>query len=113
MMKHEQATPEMAEAMAKRVDIDLTFTIIPKKNGDFILAEIKTDKKTNTQYCSTLAAFQTKFGLASEFIHRFVDRAIWAKRVTSAAAMRNEYNRATDLVFAAIVKITQQGVING
>jgi len=113
MMKHEEATPEMADAMLNRVDIDLAFTIIPKKNGDLILAEIKTDKETRTQYCSTLAVFQMRFSLATEFINRCVDRAIWAKKISSAASMRNEYNRAADLVFAALVKLQQMEVTNG
>lgn len=113
MMKHEEITPEMAEAMAKRIDIDLAFTIIPKKNGDLILAEIKTDKETRTQYCSTLAVFQLRFSLAAEFINRWVDRAIWAKKITSAALMRNEYNHAADLVFAALVKLQQPEVSHG
>jgi len=113
MMKHEEATPEMAEAMAKRVDIDLAFTIIPKKNGDLILAEIKTDKETRTQYCSTLAVFQMRISLAAEYINLSAARAIWLKKVTSAASMRNEYNRAADLVFAALVKLQQPEVANG
>lgn len=113
MMKHEEATPEMMEAMKSRVDIDFAFTIIPKKNGDLILAEIKTDKETRAQYCSTLAVYQMKFSLAGEFINRCVDRAIWAKKITSAVAMRNEYNRAADLVFAALVKLQQKGLLNG
>jgi hypothetical protein len=113
MMKHEEATPEMAEAMAKRVDIDLAFTIIPKKNGDLILAEIKTDKETRTQYCSTLAVFQLRLSLAAEFINRSAARAIWLKKVTCAATMRKEYNRAADLVFAALVKLQKPEVTNG
>jgi len=113
MMKHEEVTPEMAEAMAKRVDIDPAFTIIPKKNGDLILAEIKTDKETRTQYCSALAVFQMKFSLATAFINRSVDHAIWANKVNSAESMRNEYNRAADLVFAALVKLQQSEVVNG
>ncbi|MCW2106446.1 UNVERIFIED_ORG: hypothetical protein M2402_003628 [Rahnella aquatilis] len=113
MMKHEEATPEMAEAMAKRIDIDLEYTIIPKKNGDLILAEIKTDKETNKQYCSTLDVHQLKFSLAAEFINRSVNRAIRARRITSSIKMRAEYNRAADLVFAALVKIQQLEVANG
>ena len=113
MLKHEECTPEMAEAMAKRVDVDLAFTIIPKENGDLILAEIKTDKESRTQYCSTLAVFQMKFALATEFINRFVNRAIRANKVTSAASMRDEYNTAADLVFAALVKLQKSEVTNG
>lgn len=113
MMKHEETTPEMAEAQAKRVDIDLAFTIIPKKNGDLILAEIKTDKETRTQYCSTLAVFQLRLSLAAEYITRTADRAIWAKKITSADSMRKEYNRAADLVFAALHKVSCPEVSRG
>ena len=113
MMKHEEATQEMAEAIAKRIDIDLAFTIIPKKNGDLILAEIKTDKETRTQYCSTLAVYQYQIALANDFVSRCVSRALWAKKISDALTMRREYNRAADLVFAALVKVARPEVSNG
>jgi len=113
MMKHEEATPEMAEAMAKRIDIDLAFTIIPKRNGDLILAEIKTDKETRTQYCSTLAVYQYQIALANDFVSRFVARALWLEKISDAISMRREYNRAADLVFAALVKVTRPEVSHG
>lgn len=113
MMKHEEDTSEMAEAMAKRIDIDLVFTIIPKNNGDLILAEIKTDKETRTLYCSTIAVFQMHLSLAAEFINRSAARAIWLNNVTCAATMRKEYNRAADLVFAALLKVECPEVLHG
>ncbi|QQN34564.1 DUF5405 family protein [Rahnella aceris] len=104
---------EMSEAISNRVDINNAFTIIPKKDGDLILAEIKTSKETGNQYYPTLAVYQVKFSLATEFIHRCVKRAAWVKEITSASALRDEYKLASDLVFAAIAKLQHQGVNHG
>jgi len=101
---------EMAKSISKRVDINGSFTIIPQRNGDLILAEIKTNKESGNQYFPTMAIYQTKLNLARDFINIFVGRAAWVKEITGDADLLREYKAAQKLALTALSKINQSEV---
>ncbi|MCP1104868.1 DUF5405 family protein [Serratia nevei] len=90
------------------VEINNVFAIVKMDEGDFILAEVKTDKETKEKYYQTRAIYSNELKLVADLINLSVKRGVFLKTITSISELMKESHRIAELAQQVLNKLNSE-----
>lgn len=99
--------PRQVKSVNKSVVINNQFRISKRKQGDFILADVRNDKKTNVVFYPTIAIYSNEIKLIADIINLSVKRAVFLKTITSINDMMRESHLIAELCRGAFNQLNK------
>lgn len=92
----------------QRVIINGVYAIMKTNSTDYILADVKTDKKTRQVYYPSVAAYSSELKLTADIINLCAKRGVFLKTINSIRELMSEGHRIAELCQQAINQLNKE-----